>query len=271
MICELEKITVHYKTFGAGKPILLLHGFSPDHRLMAGCMEPVFQDKESWQRIYIDLPGMGKTKGEDWLKGSDEMLEVLLKFIDKVIPDQHFLLAGESYGGYLARGILSKRFNWVDGIAFICPMILPNHFERKLPPHTVIYRDETFLSTLGEDECNEFTSIAIVQDQYNWERFQDEIMSGVEVADHSFLQKIKRQYSFSFDVDKVLTPYDKPVLFMLGRQDSYTGYRDAWSILEHYPRATFAVLDRAGHNLQIEQRDLFNALVNEWLDRVTHE
>jgi len=28
------------------------------------------------------------------------------------------------------------------------------------------------------------------------------------------------------------------------------------------------VLDRAGHNLQIEQEDLFNALVNEWLDRV---
>jgi hypothetical protein len=28
------------------------------------------------------------------------------------------------------------------------------------------------------------------------------------------------------------------------------------------------VLDRAGHNLQIEQEALFNALVNEWLDRV---
>ena len=30
----------------------------------------------------------------------------------------------------------------------------------------------------------------------------------------------------------------------------------------------FAVLDRAGHLLQYEQRDLFDALVNEWLDRV---
>jgi hypothetical protein len=31
---------------------------------------------------------------------------------------------------------------------------------------------------------------------------------------------------------------------------------------------TFAVLDKAGHDLQIEQEKLFNALVNEWLDRV---
>ena len=40
------------------------------------------------------------------------------------------------------------------------------------------------------------------------------------------------------------------------------------SVLGNYPRGTFAVLDRAGHNLQIEQETGFNALVNEWLDRV---
>ena len=28
------------------------------------------------------------------------------------------------------------------------------------------------------------------------------------------------------------------------------------------------VLDRAGHRLQMEQEKLFNALVDEWLDRV---
>ena len=61
---------------------------------------------------------------------------------------------------------------------------------------------------------------------------------------------------------------EKPTLILAGRQDAMVGYRDAWKILENYPRGTFAVLDRAGHNLQIEQETLFNALVNEWLDRV---
>lgn len=46
------------------------------------------------------------------------------------------------------------------------------------------------------------------------------------------------------------------------------GYRDARATREHYPRATFAVLDRAGHNVHIEQSQLLNALVHEWLDRV---
>jgi hypothetical protein len=46
------------------------------------------------------------------------------------------------------------------------------------------------------------------------------------------------------------------------------GYRDAWGILENYPRGTFVSLDPAGHFLEIEQQDLFRVLVSEWLDRV---
>jgi pimeloyl-ACP methyl ester carboxylesterase len=53
-----------------------------------------------------------------------------------------------------------------------------------------------------------------------------------------------------------------------GRQDSAVGYLGAWELLDHYPRATFAVLDRAGHALPHEQPELLRALVSEWLDRV---
>lgn len=48
------------------------------------------------------------------------------------------------------------------------------------------------------------------------------------------------------------------------------GYKDAWNVLDNYPRATFAVLDKSGHNLQIEQAELMNSLVIEWLDRVSN-
>ena len=41
-----------------------------------------------------------------------------------------------------------------------------------------------------------------------------------------------------------------------------------WDVLENYPRAAFAVLDGAGHNLQIEKDQVFTALVRDWLNRV---
>jgi pimeloyl-ACP methyl ester carboxylesterase len=87
------------------------------------------------------------------------------------------------------------------------------------------------------------------------------------MANESFLAKIKKQYGFSFSIDQ--GEFDKPSIFLLGKQDCAVGYKDAFKILDKYPRGTFAVLDKAGHNLQIEQAKVFNTLIKEWLDRVT--
>lgn len=62
--------------------------------------------------------------------------------------------------------------------------------------------------------------------------------------------------------------FHRPTLIVAGRQDSSVGYADAWRLVDRYPRATFAVLDRAGHALPHEQGPLLGALVEEWLDRV---
>ncbi|COF82886.1 2-hydroxy-6-oxo-6-phenylhexa-2%2C4-dienoate hydrolase [Streptococcus pneumoniae] len=61
--------------------------------------------------------------------------------------------------------------------------------------------------------------------------------------------------------------YENPVLLLTGRQDISVGYQNIIEIIEEYPRATLAVLDMAGHNLQIEQPGLFESLVGEWIRR----
>lgn len=92
---------------------------------------------------------------------------------------------------------------------------------------------------------------------------------GFDIANDEFLQKLQQNgYSFSFDVDNGDEKFEKPCLILLGKQDSCVGYKDAWCILENFPRATFAVLDCAGHSLQIEQENLFNSLVNNWIYRL---
>jgi len=106
----------------------------------------------------------------------------------------------------------------------------------------------------------------------NWEPVRDEIFSGVQLADSAFLERLRANgYTFSFPVDSLEKPFEKPTLILTGRQDATVGYQDAWDIIENYPRATFAVLDAAGHILQIEQERLFEELVCEWLERVKAE
>ncbi|MDO7907499.1 alpha/beta hydrolase [Paenibacillus sp. JX-17] len=265
--CKVKKANIYYEEIGEGKPVIMIHGFSPDHRLMSGCMEPIFQHIPGWRRIYIDLPGMGHTKDYDQIHSSDDMLEAVLDFIETMVPDQDYLIAGESYGGYITRGIIHRHKDRIGGAALICPLIIPEHRRRIVPEHAVIHCDREFMDTLSEEQRNDFSANQVVLNEYNWKRYTDEIVSGCKIADYEFLDHIQERYSFSANVDEFV--FDKPTVFTLGRQDAVVGYVDAFRILDHYPRATFAVLDRAGHNLQIEQAQLFESLICDWLERVT--
>jgi len=62
-------------------------------------------------------------------------------------------------------------------------------------------------------------------------------------------------------------PYSGPVLLVAGRLDSTVGHAATADLLDHYPAATLAVLDAAGHALPHEQPAILGALVTEWLDR----
>ncbi|MFX0041146.1 MAG: alpha/beta fold hydrolase [Promethearchaeota archaeon] len=272
MQCALKELTIYYEDYGEGYPILMIHGFTPDHRLMKGCMEPIFKNEPNFRRIYIDLPGMGKTNGPKWLKNSDQMLDVIIEFIDKIIPNEKFIIASESYGCYLARGVIYKRSEFIDGILFICPLIIPQPDKRDLPKDfKVLKKDENLISSLKPSDADEVENSLVIQSQKIWERFRDEVQSGLKIADNEFLNILfETGYNFSFNVDRLIRSFDKPTLFLLGRQDISVGYRDSWKIIESYPRATFAILDQAGHNLQIEQEYLFNSLVFEWLERVEY-
>lgn len=272
MECKLENIKIYYEIYGEGRPVLMIHGWSGDHRIMKVFMEPLFKTRTNYKRIYFDLPGMGKTKGEGWIKSTDDFLKIVIDFIEYIIPDRNFIIVSQSYGSYLARGLIEKKYDLIGGILFLVPLIIANKDERILPKPIVLVKDSNLLSTLSPFESETLEEIATIINQRVWERlifFPGK--PGANIADLEFLNKVQEKgYAFSFDVDKTYNKFDKPTLFVLGRQDSVVGYQDAWKIIEKYPRATFAVLDKAGHIAQIEQDELFNSLVNDWLDRVEY-
>lgn len=261
---------VYLEEYGDGMPIIMLHGYSLDHRMMKGCMEPVLAHRAGWRRIYLDLPGMGRTPALDSVRNSDEMLDLVLQVIDSLVPEgQPFVVAGQSYGGYLARGIVHRRPQQVAGLLLICPMVIADMARRQLPEHRILVPDPALLAELTPAEAAEFADMSVVQSRPIWERTAAEIFSAVHIADHSFLERLRQTgRAFSFDVDRLPAPCTAPALLLAGRQDAGVGYRDLGDILENYPRATYAVLDSAGHHLQVEQDGLFNALVGEWLHRV---
>ncbi len=273
MICDVGDLHFHYEIRGEGMPVLMIHGFGIDRHVMTGCMEPIFERRAGWRRIYFDLPGMGRTPAPRWLNNADQMLDAIIALINKVVPDDSFLVAGESYGAYLARGIVHLIPERIKGALLICPVILADRKRRDLPSRQVFARDSSFLAGIEETECKHlFERVLVVQDQKRWNRFTQDIIPGVSTKNRAFLKRFeKRGYSLSFDVDQLEHPFDRPSLILSGRQDTSVGYRDSLRIIENFSRGTFAILDRAGHGLEVEQENVFNCLVDEWLDRVEED
>ncbi|WP_277586127.1 alpha/beta fold hydrolase [Psychrobacillus antarcticus] len=263
----IGELRFYIEEVGEGIPVLMIHGFSPDHRLMKGCMEPIFNQKIGYRRIYFDLPGMGKTENYQKISSSDDILEAVLNLIEHHIPNEPFLIVGESFGGYLARGVIEKLNHRILGAAFICPLIKPNHKERELPPHEVIEADYEFLDSLNSEEREDFYNNNVVLNASVWERYQKEIVAGVKLANIPFLNKLQKQYPLKTLIDT--RPFRMPSIFILGKQDSVVGFKDAMKLDDIYTHASFAILDKAGHNLQIEQPYLFSCLIEEWLTRTS--
>ncbi|RBP04426.1 alpha/beta fold hydrolase [Rossellomorea aquimaris] len=262
-------MSIHHKVIGEGFPIVMIHGWTLDHQAMLHAMEPNFENRSGWKRIYIDLPGMGLSEPQPSIKNSDDMLEAVVGLLDELIPDQPFIVCGYSYGGYVARGIVEARHDKICGLMLLAPMIIPDSDKRELPEQVVLKKDPSLLSDLSSEEADAFSSMGVVLGKTEWERFRDDILLPSSQTNAEFVNMIRENgYGFTFELSEKL---DYPTLIVTGRQDHVVGYQDAWQLIEYYPRATFAVLDMAGHNVQIEQVDVFNSLVHNWLDKLETE
>lgn len=260
-------VPVHYEEFGSGIPVLMLHGRPTDHRWFAANMEKVFENRPGWRRIYPDLPGQGKTPGADWINTQDDILDLLTGFIQAVAPGQRFVVAGMSYGGYLARGVVYKLGSLVDGVCLWIPQVENDPEKLQTPAHQTINQDAAFQAALTPN-LDFMHEMAVVQQVETIEWFRTYGQPAFALADWAFLDKVGDLTSFSFPVDQPPAPFPGPALIVAGRQDAMVGYKPAWGILDNYPRGTFAVLDRAGHFLDLEQVPLLHALTGEWLNRV---
>jgi pimeloyl-ACP methyl ester carboxylesterase len=249
-------VPMHYVEHGDGLPVLALHGAGVDHREVMACLDPVFQALSGYRRIYPDLPGMGRTPAPEPISSADDVLDVLLEFIDGVIGDQPLLVVGHSAGGYYARALAGQRPEQVAGLALLCPLLSGSH---DVPQHVVVYRS-------GDIGTPEFRDYFTVQTAETLDRYERYVEPAALLADESALARIGARWELSRRPDPA--PDRRPTLLVTGRQDSTVGYASAFDLLDHYPRATFAVLDRAGHALPHEQPELLRALMTEWLGRV---
>ena len=259
---------IFHSVIGEGRPAVMLAGWSLDHRVMLRCLEPVFRKRQGWRRIYLDLPGTGRSRPEPSIRTSDDMLAAVLDSLDAVIGGEPFVVCGYSYGAQLARGLAQACKDLVRGLLLMAPLTVAESADRALPKHLTFRGKPALTSKPAPEEAKEFVSDAVILGEREWLRYRSEIIVPRRSTKQDYLDDIRQSgYGITFD-DAAPATFEYPALIITGRQDDVVGFEDAWRLIKSFPRATFAALDAAGHLLQIDQPRVFNTLVNNWLDRV---
>jgi len=249
------EVAVHSVEHGAGRPVLVLHGAGVDHREPEACFEPVFGGMPGLRRIYPDLPGMGRTAAPDGLRSAEDVLDTLLAFAADVTDGTPALLVGHSAGGYYAQAMADRAPGQVAGLALVCPLLTG---VRDVPEHRVVVGS----GEIGDDD---FRGYFVVQSPEMLDRYDRFVAPAAALVDQAAMARISERWELATGPGPA---YDGPTLVVAGRLDSTVGYAAAADLVDHYPHATLAVVDDAGHALPHEQPDLLRALVAEWLTRV---
>jgi pimeloyl-ACP methyl ester carboxylesterase len=250
---------------GSGRPLVVLHGFGVDHRIMLP-LEQMVGDMP-WRRLYLDLPwaaGAAPSTAASALDVADEVLSE----IRERLGDEPFALIGQSYGGMLARHVAHELHGQILGLATIAGVFEPEHSARHLPERTVLVVEPGALDRAG-DAREAFTATHVVQTAETLDAFTTSVLPGERNSDQAVMDRIAAQYGLPVEPEIAHPePFTAPSLHLFGRQDDVVGHEDGWLLREHYPRATYAVLDSAGHGVHLERPTVTAALIRDWLDRV---
>ena len=253
---------IDYEVIGTGTPVLIIHGWGISKLTMKGAFEPIFGEVDGYQRFYIDLPGMGDSEPGD-VKNSDDILELLHEFAAQIIKEP-FMIIGQSYGGLLTRGFVKKFPEMIRKIILLVPCIIPGVKQGRVEPLTVVEKDDDLLKTLSKEELDSFTLMNVVLTKNVWERYEKYLMPALASADWDFLNNVL-EGSFAFDPDELEESCQIPCLIIAAKQDTEVGFRDQFDLMDKYTNSTYVAVEKAGHNLQIEQPEIFESIVISWL------
>jgi pimeloyl-ACP methyl ester carboxylesterase len=248
---------------GHGRPVVLLPWFGLDRSVTQAAFEPVFAGVHGWRRIYLDLPGTGRSRPVG--PSSDAVLDAVEETVAAAVGPEPFLLAGCSYGGYLAAGLARRSPERLLGMLLVCSgvRILPAHrnLDRVLPSAP----EADWLRGVPADLQPHFSHAIGHQTR----AVADRTAAAFALAaptDDAYLDALRTSgYPLSDEASDHRFAGD--VLLLAGRQDRIAGHLDQFDALARYPGGSYTALAGAGHYLPFEQPERFAGLSLDWLAR----
>lgn len=102
---ETENSKLAWYSIGTGKPLLHLHGWGSDSKVM---MPMAKQLRDMRTNYLVDFPGFGNSPEPTSAWGVDDFADLIETFIEKIIPEDTFDLIVHSFGARVALKLLTR-------------------------------------------------------------------------------------------------------------------------------------------------------------------
>jgi pimeloyl-ACP methyl ester carboxylesterase len=258
-ISDDRGVRIDYVVDGEGPPALVLHGAYSTRDEVRPVIGPLL-DAHGMRGIYPDLPGMGDST-RSAARTSDDVLNVLEALIETEIGAEPFVVIGHSFGAHLARGVAARHPERVGGLALLSPFV--DDFE---PEPARIVEDDGGVDQIDEAVRGDYLGYFVVRNAATRDGFERFVRPSLGRYDGEVVDRIMNASTLTPDPE--VAPFDGPVAILVGRDDSLIGWRAQRRLADIHPRATFAVVDGAGHALIHERPNLVRAVLEDWIDRL---
>ncbi|WP_433123958.1 alpha/beta fold hydrolase [Micromonospora sp. CA-240977] len=249
------------RSAGTGPEVVCLPMFSMSRAATAAALSPALAGV-NLRETYLDLPGHGDTPAT-CAPTSQAVLDTVCGWLDDHV-DAPVLLAGASYGAYLAAGIARQRPDLVRGLLLVCPGVTIARDSRDLPDEAPLDAPPGWLDAAPAalhghlDAALGRRTPAVVAT----------VLAALESGgpgDAAFQQELQSGPGYALPDEDAAVVFAGPVSVLTGRQDRIIGYADQFRAMRRYPRGSFTMVDEAGHYLPYEQPAVLRSLTQEWL------
>lgn len=250
-----------YAVEGAGKPVMLAHGFGEDSSVWVNQIAFL---KDHLQLIIPDLPGSGESAMVTDMS-MEGMAEVLKAVADQE-TNEPFTLIGHSMGGYITLAFAEKYSHRLNGFGLFHSTAFADSEEKKATRQKGI----EFIRQHGAFEFLKTATPNLFSPKTKDERPEliDKQIAGLRNFSPGSLVSYYEAMMSRPDRVEILKEITLPVLFIIGEHDTAVPMADTLKQC-HLPEKSYIyILSHSGHMGMLEESEKSNQALYEYLQAI---
>ncbi|AGK54548.1 alpha/beta fold hydrolase [Bacillus sp. 1NLA3E] len=265
---DVKGISTHYHESGQGEPVLLIHGSGPGVTAWANWRLIIPKLSENFHVFAPDMVGFGYTERPETIEyGVETWTNHLINFIEAV-GQSNVHIIGNSLGGALALQIANKRPDLVGKIVLMGAAGLPFKmtyglykvwgYEPSVENMKKLLEIFAYNQKFATDELAEL-------------RYKASIQAGLQEAFSKMFAEPRQEKLNQLALpEEQIKKIENEVLMIHGRDDIVVPYQEtSLKFLELLPNSELHIFSKCGHWTQIEKKDEFAKLCENFLLRNT--